>query len=93
MPASARQVALRFLKIRPRSVAELKSKLETKGFEAKDIEATLEWLGQIQYLDDRAFTKPPVSPPQKENRRSLSEAAASLICGNGRYGDSSTATR
>ena len=57
MGASCRQCALRFLKIRPRSVAELKSKLEIKGFEAQEISQTLQWLQGLRLLDDRAFTK------------------------------------
>jgi regulatory protein len=57
MSASCRTSALRFLKIRPRSIAELKGKLEIKGFEAKEIEATLDWLLNINLLDDRTFTK------------------------------------
>ena len=57
MAASCRQSALRFLKIRPRSVAELKSKLELKGFEVSEIEETLQWLQNIKLLDDRTFTK------------------------------------
>jgi regulatory protein len=55
--ALCRQSALRFLKIRPRSIVELRSKLELKSFDAEDIEHTLTWLQQIQLLDDRAFTK------------------------------------
>jgi regulatory protein len=57
MGAPCRQVALRFLKIRPRSIAELKSKLEIKGFEANEIQETLLWLQNINLLDDRTFTK------------------------------------
>lgn len=57
MSAPCRQAALRFLKIRPRSIAELKSKLEIKGFEDKEIEETLVWLQNIKLLDDRTFTK------------------------------------
>ncbi|MBI3601527.1 MAG: regulatory protein RecX [Candidatus Omnitrophica bacterium] len=57
MLVSCRPWALRFLKIRPRSVAELKEKLEKKGFEAKDIDQTIGWLQSTKLLDDRAFTK------------------------------------
>ena len=57
MSAGCRKSALRFLKIRPRSVAELKSKLEAKGFEAPEIDQTLQWLQDIKLLDDRSFTK------------------------------------
>jgi regulatory protein len=55
--SACRQSALRFLKIRPRSVAELKSKLEIKGFESQDINQTLDWLLAIQLLNDRTFTR------------------------------------
>ncbi len=57
MDVSCRPWALRFLKIRPRSVAELKEKLEKKGFEAQDIDNALGWLQSTKLLDDRAFTK------------------------------------
>ena len=54
---STKVAALRFLKIRPRSVGELKGKLKNKGFSSEEIEATLEYLVEIKLLDDRAFTK------------------------------------
>ena len=54
---SARVAALRFLKIRPRSVGELKEKLKNKNFSREEIEATIEYLTEIKLLDDRAFTK------------------------------------
>lgn len=57
MSALCRKSALRFLKIRPRAVEELRKKLELKGFEAEEINETLKWLKDIQLLDDRAFTK------------------------------------
>ena len=57
MSALCRKSALGFLKIRPRSRAELKAKLELKEFEAADIEETLDWLQSIKLLDDRSFTK------------------------------------
>ncbi len=56
MSALCRRSALRFLKIRPRSVGELRDKLATKGFEAKEIDATIEWLQDNRLIDDRAFT-------------------------------------
>ena len=49
--------ALRFLKIRPRSIAELREKLKARGFPAEDIEATINDLIASRLLDDRAFTK------------------------------------
>ena len=57
MSASCRQSALKFLKIRPRSVGELKEKLELKGFEAPEIDETLQGLLNTKLLDDRSFTK------------------------------------
>ena len=57
MSVTCRQSALRFLKIRPRSVGELKIKLQNKNFEAKEIKETLAWLENSNLLNDRAFTK------------------------------------
>jgi regulatory protein len=54
---SVRVAALRFLNIRPRSIAELKEKLEIKGFSSAEIETTLHDLIASKLLDDRAFTK------------------------------------
>jgi len=54
---SARAAAMRFLKIRPRSVGELKEKLMIKGFSSAEIEATVLDLQESGLLDDRAFTK------------------------------------
>lgn len=57
MAKSAKSLALRFLKIRPRSIAELKEKLGSKGFSSTEIETTLLDLMASGLLDDRAFTK------------------------------------
>jgi regulatory protein len=57
MAKNAKAAALRFLKIRPRSIAELKEKLEVKGFSSTEIEETLHDLMASGSLDDRAFTK------------------------------------
>ena len=57
MPKSAKAAALRFLKIRPRSIAELKEKLEGKGFSSTEIETAVHELIASGLLDDRAFTK------------------------------------
>lgn len=57
MSKSAQAAALRFLKIRPRSIAELKEKLGAKGFPAMEIETTILDLLASRLLDDRAFTK------------------------------------
>ena len=57
MDKSAKAAALRFLKIRPRSIGELKEKLEAKGFSSTEIETTVLDLMASGLLDDRAFTK------------------------------------
>jgi len=57
MGKSAKATALRFLKIAPRSIAELKEKLGSKGFSSTEIEKTLLDLMASGLLDDRAFTK------------------------------------
>ncbi len=57
MGVTAKKAALRFLKIRPRSVAELKEKLEQKGFDSVQIETAVGDLTAMGLLDDRAFTK------------------------------------
>ena len=57
MSKNAKAAALLFLKIRPRSIAELKEKLEVKGFSSTEIETTVLDLLASGLLDDRAFTK------------------------------------
>ena len=57
MAKNIKAAALRFLKIRPRSVAELKEKLKAKGFAVPEIEAAVSDLLASGFLDDRAFTK------------------------------------
>ena len=57
MPKSVKAAALRFLKIRPRSIGELKEKLGSKGFSSTDIETAVLDLMASGLLDDRAFTK------------------------------------
>jgi len=57
MSKSVKAAALRFLKIRPRSIGELKEKLGKKGFSSTEIETTVHDLIASGLLDDRAFTK------------------------------------
>ena len=57
MALSVKAAALRFLKIRPRSIAELREKLVLKGFSLSEIEAVVDNLIASGLLDDRAFTK------------------------------------
>ena len=54
---SVKAAALRFLKIRPRSVAELREKLRLKGFSQEEIAVVIHGLIASGLLDDRAFTK------------------------------------
>jgi regulatory protein len=55
--SSVKAAALRFLKIRPRSIAELKEKLEVKGFSFTEVEDVVHDLTASGLLDDRAFTR------------------------------------
>ena len=57
MALSVKAAALRFLKIRPRSIGEIKEKLEGKGFSETEIDTTVHDLIASGLLDDRAFTK------------------------------------
>jgi regulatory protein len=57
MSKNVKASAMRFLKIRPRSIAELRGKLELKGFSSTEIEVTIHDLMASGLLDDRAFTK------------------------------------
>jgi regulatory protein len=57
MGKSVKAAAMRFLKIRPRSIEELKEKLGLKGFSSTEIEAVVLDLMASGLLDDRAFTK------------------------------------
>ena len=56
MSSRCRAAALRSLKVRPRSIGELRDKLEAKKFEPQEISDTIEFLETINLLDDRAFT-------------------------------------
>ena len=57
MSISVKAAALRFLKIRPRSIEELKDKLEAKGFPKEEIATAVHDLIASGLLDDRAFTR------------------------------------
>ena len=57
MSKNIKAAALRFLKIRPRSIAEVKEKLAGKGFSSTEIEIVIHDLIMSGLLDDRAFTK------------------------------------
>ncbi|MBI5902237.1 MAG: regulatory protein RecX [Deltaproteobacteria bacterium] len=49
--------ALRFLASRPRSVAEVRERLGSRGFEAKDVDNAVNSLIQAGYLDDGRFAE------------------------------------
>ncbi len=55
MSSQCRAAALRFLKIRPRSIQELTDKLRLKGFAPDEVEEEMKYLQSIDLLDDRAF--------------------------------------
>ncbi|NOK60503.1 MAG: RecX family transcriptional regulator [Chloroflexi bacterium AL-W] len=50
-------VALRLLSARPRSTAEIRERLQRKGFTATSIEQTVERLRELDLLDDTAFAR------------------------------------
>src|SRR5882762_1022222 len=56
MASRCRAAALMFLKIRPRSVHELRAKLSGKGFGPEDIDDVVAALKSIDLLNDRVFT-------------------------------------
>ena len=49
--------ALRLLSARPRSTAEIRERLQRKGFSATSIEQTIERLSDLELLDDTAFAR------------------------------------
>ncbi len=55
MTSDVKSAALRFLKIRPRSVFELTEKLRGKGFETAAIDEVVEGLIKSKLLNDRVF--------------------------------------
>jgi regulatory protein len=55
--AKARVSAFRFLKIRQRSIGELREKLAAKGFSKATVDETVAFLVEKKFLDDRAFAK------------------------------------
>ncbi len=55
--SKAKTSAFRFLKIRQRSVGELREKLAAKGISKATVEQTVAFLLDKKFLDDRAFTK------------------------------------
>ncbi len=53
----ARDIALRYLGTRPRSVAEVQRHLRRKGFEEETIQQVINRLKEWGYLDDEAFAR------------------------------------
>lgn len=62
------------LAVRPRGVAELRLRLRRRGFEPEAVEAAITRLGELGYLDDRAFATFWI-----ENRRQHRPRSARLI--------------
>lgn len=56
-PPQAKNYALRLIKFRARSAAEVADKLEAKGFSQKVIDGTIAFLKQKKFLDDALFAK------------------------------------
>ncbi len=54
---SSREKAVALLTARDRTEEELRRRLRRDGFEPEDVEATLCWLKEIGYLDDRRTAK------------------------------------
>ncbi len=53
----AMEAATRFLAVRPRSVAEVRRRLQRSHFDAATIERVIERLRELEYLDDEAFAR------------------------------------
>jgi len=53
----AKDCAYRLLSYRPRSVKELKDRLKKKDFSAKTIQKTVEYLRELNYLNDEEFAR------------------------------------
>jgi len=53
----AKKRALRFLASRPRSVFEVRSKLETLGFGVSTVSKVIERFGELRYLDDESAAR------------------------------------
>ncbi|MCX7622864.1 MAG: recombination regulator RecX [Thermomicrobium sp.] len=66
---AAQEVALRLLAVRPRSEAELATRLRRKGYASEIIEDVLRRLRMLGYLDDRAFAEAWVTQRRRSNPR------------------------
>lgn len=56
-PAEVTDAAARFLEARPRSVAEVRRRLLTAGYRPPLVDAAIERLTGLRYLDDEAFAR------------------------------------
>ena len=56
-PAVVLEAAARFLEARPRSVAEVRRRLTSAGYQAELVESAITRLGDLGILDDEAFAK------------------------------------
>lgn len=70
----AKEAAFRLLSYRPRSTAEIRTRLERKGFESEVVGAVIGWLQEAGYLNDREFTRFWI-----ENRESFSPRGKRLL--------------
>jgi regulatory protein len=53
----ARDAAYRLLSYRPRSIAEVRTRLQRKGYDADIIDSVVKYLEDAGYLDDREFAR------------------------------------
>ncbi len=53
----ARDVALHYLKHRPRTAQEIRRRLERAGFDASSIQGVVAWLQEHGYLNDEAYAR------------------------------------
>ena len=82
---TALDAGLRYLGMRAHSRAELRRKLERKGFEAGEVDAAMGRLAELGYLDDDAFARALVR--RRSGSRGPSALAAELAAkGVGRSG-------
>jgi regulatory protein len=55
--AKVLDAAARFLEARPRSVAEVRRRLTTAGYRVPLVDAAIDRMGELGYLDDEAFAR------------------------------------
>ena len=57
MKYSPQNYALRLLELRDRTEAEIRKKMKEKGFLAEEIEKTVRWLKEKDFINDEKFAK------------------------------------